>query len=223
MLRQCDFRPDRLRQRMRRDEGTSLVELMVGMTLMIVFMGMFTGAVVMMNQALNKTQAVNLVSSQLNVAFSNLDRTVRYASFISTPGQGTSGDWYVELQVTNTGAEVCNQLQVDIATQQLRRRTWNVVNAVASPPSTWLPISSGISNGGAVSGATTQPFYLIPAPPDPLALLRNTLFQQLTINLISPAGSGFALTTSTSSFTFTALNSTIPTPTSPICQQQGRP
>ncbi len=222
MLRQCAFRAGRLRQRMRRDDGTSLVELMVGMTLMIVFMAMFTGAVVMMNQALNKTQAVNLVSSQLNVAFSNLDTTIRYASYISKPGQGTSGDWYVELQVTNTGTEVCSQLRVDIASQQLQSRTWTV-SASPSNLTAWVPISSGISNGTAVSGAATQPFSLVPAPPDPGAVLGNTLFQQLTINLISPAGSGTSLTTSTSSFTFTALNSTIPTPTTPICQQQGRP
>jgi type II secretory pathway pseudopilin PulG len=212
------FRPvvGRLRQRMSRDDGTSLIELMVGMMLMAIFMGMFTGAVVMMNNAMNKSQAVNLTASQLNVAFLNLDNTVRYAAFISTPGVGTSGDWYVELRVTDTGAEVCTQLRVDIASQQLQRRTWTVVNAVASTPGAWAPISSGISNGGAVSGASTQPFYLLPA-------LANTVFQQLTINLISPSGSGSSLTNSTSSFTFTALNSIIPAPTAPICQQQGRP
>jgi hypothetical protein len=201
---------------MSQDAGTSLIELMVGMTLMIIFMGMFTGAVVMMNSAMNKSQAVNLSSSQLSIAFNNLDTTVHYAAFISTPGVGTSGDWYVELRVTNTGAEVCNQLRVDITTQQMQRRTWTVVNAVASTPSAWVPITSGISNGGAVSGAATQPFYLVPVG-------ANTVFQQLTVNLISPAGPASSPTNSTSSFTFTAVNSTVPAPTASICQQQGRP
>lgn len=211
--RPADSGAARLRQRMSRDEGTSLVELMVGMTLMVVFMGMFTGAVVMMNQAMNKSQAVNLSATQLNVAFLSLDKTVRYAAAIGKPGQGTSGsgDWYVELRVTNTGAEVCNQLRVDIVSQQLQSRTWTVVNALASTPSVWVPISSGVSNGAAVSGAATQPFYLVP-------VLANAVFQQLTVNLISPAGSGSSVTNSVSSFTFTALNSTVPAPTAPICQ-----
>jgi hypothetical protein len=197
------------RSRFHRDDGTLLVDLMVGIVLMSIFMGMFTGAVVMMNKAMTKSIAVNLSSSQLNVAFQNLDKTVRYAAAISAPGistgTGATGDWYVELRATSTGNEVCTQLRVDIVSQQLQQRKWNVVNAVASTPSVWSPIASGISNGGAISGALTQPFYLLPP-------LSNSLFQQLTVNLISPSGSGSSLTTSSSSFTFTALNSLIPAP-----------
>lgn len=204
------------RQLIHRDEGTSLIELVVGMMLMAVFLGMFTGAIVMMNSAMNKSQAVNLSATQLNTAFANLDNTVRYAAYISTPGTGTpSGDWYVELRVTNTGSEVCNQLRVDIASQQLQRRTWDVApNGTASTPGAWVPISSGISNGNVPAGPT-QPFL-----PGSLA---NSLYQQLTINLTTPAGSGSAQTNSTSTFTLTALNSALPAPTTPICQQAGRP
>jgi hypothetical protein len=159
---------------------------------------------------------VNQSSSQINIAFLELDTTVRYASYIgtpvSTPGVGT-GNWYVELQNTNNGAESCTQLRVDTTSQQLQSRMWTVGSAV---PSTWVPIASGISNGGAIAGATTQPFYLVPAG-------KNTMFQRLTINLISPAGPASSITNSTSSFTFTALNSVLPAPTSPICLQGGRP
>lgn len=190
---------------------------MVAMLLMSIFLAMFTGAIVMMNTAMNKSQAVNLSASQLNNAFLTLDNTVRYAAFISTPKVGSpSGDWYVELRVTTTGAEVCNQLRVDIASKQLQRRTWTVVNAVASAPSAWLPIASGMSNGGAAVGPKTQPFYLVPPA-------GNALFQQLTVNLVSPAGSGSALTESMSSFTFTALNSPVGAAGAQICQQQGQP
>lgn len=217
-----------LRQMIRREEGTTLIELMVGMVLMSIFLAMFTGAILMLNGAMNKSQAVNLSASQLNVAFQNLDKTVRYASAISTPGTATSGDWYVELRTTTTGAEVCNQFRVNIASQQLQGRTWKIVNAAATTPTAWVPISSGVTNGGAPSGPT-QPFRL------PLRLTGPTLirlgldapanasYQQLTINLIAPAGSGNSVTTSSSSYTFTALNSVLPAPTSPICQQQGRP
>jgi Tfp pilus assembly protein PilW len=207
----------RLRRRLQGDDGTSLIELTVGMLLMSIFLAMFTGAIVMMNSAMNKSQAVNLSASQLNVAFASLDNMVRYAAFISTPKVGSpSGDWYVEFRVTTTGAEVCNQLRVDIASKQLQRRTWTVAGGVASTPSAWVPIASGISNGGAAAGAKTQPFYLVTP-------VGNAVSQQLTFNLVSPAGAGSALTNSVSSFTFTALNSPVGVVGTQICQQQGQP
>ena len=64
----------------------------------------------------------------------------------------------------------------------------------------------------------------VPAPPPPFALVpprANEVFQQLTITLVSPAGSGSSLTTSTSSFTFTALNSVIPAPTARSASNRG--
>jgi Tfp pilus assembly protein PilW len=205
------------RQRLRQDEGTSLIELMVGMMLMAIFLAMFTGAIVMMNGSMNSAQAVNLSASQLNGAFANLDNIVRYAAFITTPKKGTtSGDWYVELRTTTGGGETCNQLRVDITSKQLQRRSWTVANAVASAPSPWLPIASGISNGGAAIGAKTQPFYLVPP-------VGNAVYQQLTFNLVSPAGSGPASTNSASSFTFTALNSPVGVAGTQVCQQQGQP
>lgn len=201
------------------DEGTSLVELMVGMALLSIFMAMFTGAVVAMNNSENKAQAVNITSSQLNQAYLNLDKTVRYATAISTPGvspaAGSSGDWYVEMQTLNTGTEVCTQVRVDIVAQQLQQRSWNVTGTVAGTPSAWSPTASGISNGNAVAGPTTQPFYLTtPA---------KAIYQQLTINLAAPSGNGVTYTNSVSTFTFTALNSTKTPPGTPFCQQQGRP
>ncbi len=203
----------RLRRRMSPDEGTTLIELMVGMILMVVFMAMFTGAIVMMNSAMNKSQAVNLTSSQLNVAFLSLDDTVRYASFISTPGKGKSGDWYVELRSTNRGTEICSQLRVNTAAQQLQRRSWTVLNTIASTPSAWVPIASGIT-ARAADGGLTQPFALVP-------LRANASSQQLTVTLVAPSGSGSSLTNSTSSCTFTALNSVVPVPTEPYLPATG--
>lgn len=205
-----------LRQRLSRDDGTTLVELMVGMVLMTVFMAMFTGAVLMMNTAMNKSQSVTQTASQLSVAFQNLDGIVRPAAAISTPGVGKSGDWYVELRSTYSGAQVCTQLRVDVTAGQLQRRTWSVVDAAATSPTNWLPISSGISNGDPAAGRTTQPFSL--ARPLP-----NSQSQQLVVTLIAQAGSGRSSTTSTSTFTLTAMNSTVPPPTSPICRELGRP
>lgn len=206
-----------LQRRLRADDGTSLIEITVGLTLMAVFMAMFTGAIVMMNRSMNLTQAVNTTASQLNTAFTNLDNTIRYANYVTTPGVSVgSGNWYVELRSSRSGQEVCTQLRVDKASQQLQSRTWNVTDAVATTPSTWQPIASGISNGNAAAGATTQPFYIVPAA-------ANAASQQLAVNLTAPAGSGSAQVTSQLALTFTAMNSTASAPVARICLQPGRP
>ncbi len=166
---------------MRRDEGTSLVELMVGMVLMTIFLAMFTGAIVTMTSAMNTSQAVNSTASTLNGAYLNLDNIVRYADYIGAPRKDErSGEWSVVLRTAATGAEVCTQLRVDIASQQLQRRSWTVVGPVADRPSAWVRMASDISNGGAAAGSSTQPFSL--------PLVRdNAVFQQLTITLVSPS------------------------------------
>ena len=89
------------------------------------------------------------------------------------------------------------------------------MDSVAAGPDGWLPVASGISNGAAAAGSPSQPFDLLP-------LQANAVFQQLAITLVAPSGSGSAVTTS-STFTLTALNSVVPAPTEPICQQQGWP
>lgn len=212
------------RRRLSGEEGTSLIELVVGMMLMTIFMGMFTGVVVMMNSAENKAESVNLTSSQLNQAFLTLDKTVRYAAAISPPAKSTtSGDWYVELRTMNTGSEICTQLHLQQASAtfpvvpNLEKRTWSVVAgaAVTGSLTNFVPVAPGITNGGAATGSD-QPFVL-KIPP------ANVNFQQLTINLVSLSGSGATRTPSSSAFTVTAYNSTIPAPTAPICQEQGRP
>ncbi len=200
---------------MRRDEGTSLVELMVGMVLMTIFLAMFTGAIVLMTSAMKTSQAVNSTASTLTGAYLNLDNTVRYADHIGGPRKDErSGDWSVVLRTTTTGSEVCTQLRVQIASQQLQRRSWTVVGPVADRPSAWVPIASDISNGAAAAGSPTQPFSLPPTRD-------NAAFQQLTITLVSPSGSGSSRTTSSSTFTFTAVNSVLPPSTDPICRQPG--
>lgn len=205
---------------MRRDDGMTLIELTVGMVLLSVFMVMFTGAILMINKAMNTSQAVNDAASQTNTAFLRLDEVVRPASYISTPGRSTtSQNWYVELRYTYTGTETCTQLRVERTSQQLQSRSWTVVNAVASPPSTWSPLASNITNGNAAAGIS-QPFALAATTGTGNS---SKLFQQLSVTLAPPPGPGISTGALEPSFTVTALNSVLPAPTTAICQQQGRP
>lgn len=199
-------------QRLHRDDGMTLIELTVGMVLMSIFMAMFTGAVLMMTSAMNTSQAINDAASQVNTAFLQLDKAARSASYISTPGI-SAGSWYVEMRsLDRNGKDLCTQLRVNPTAQQLQSRSWTVVNAVASTPSAWLPIASGITNGGVASGSATQPFALKSTTGS------SALFQQLVVTLVPPPGPGMSPSTAGSSFTLTALNSTLPVPAGAICQ-----
>lgn len=195
------------------ERGTTLVEIVVGMTIMVICGSIFTGAIVTLSRTSNQAQAVTTAATENNEAFQTLDRTVRYAAAISTPGLGTTGSWYVELSDTSSGVEVCTQLRVDTTSQQLQSRSWTV--SAASTPSAWTPLASGVTNGGAAAGVN-QPFY--PGTPRPTAV-----HQQLTFNLRSTSGPASQRVSSSSSYTLTALNSPSAVAAGPICTQVGRP
>jgi type II secretory pathway component PulJ len=199
----------------RDDAGTTMLEMLVAMTLMTVFMTMFTTAVVMMTSSTNKTDAAVNTAGQVNNAYLRLDKLVRYASAISTPGKGsTTGDWYVEFSVpTTANKSTCNQLRVDISSSQLQLRSWSVnADQSAGTATSWVPLANSVTNGSAAASSPTTPFTLTtPA---------SSLYRQLQITLVSSQVSP-ATSTATSTVTFTALNSTQTSSTS-VCQQVTR-
>lgn len=192
-----------------------MIELVVGMTLMAVFMTLFTAAIATMYRSANKAESLNRTSSQLNLVFDKLDATVRYASSISTPGQGAGGAWYVELRTTNTGSPVCTQLTVDPASQQVQRRSWPSPRAAGSPVPAWVPMAGNITNGAAAAGGLAQPFILV----DPSGTLP---FQQLRVHLESTSGTADSATSSVADVQFTAVNSSSDSLSSGICTDVAR-
>ena len=190
------------------DDGVSVLELMIAMSLMTVFGALFTSAMLLMNSSSIKAQSLTVVSSQLDQAFENLDRTVRYASAITVPGQGAgTGDWYVEMNASYTGTQVCTQLRVDTSSQQLQSRSWTPSNGAAAGLTAWRPLASGITY-------TAAPFAL--------GATVGVTFQQLTVQLQSSSGVAGQTTTSASTVTFTAVNSST-TANNALCGEAGRP
>lgn len=198
------------REQLRSEDGTTMIELVVGMTLMVVFLVIFTASITTMYASANKAESLNNSSGQLNQAFSRLDKEIRYASTLTTPGLGTDSNWYVEFLTTNTGSPVCTQLRINTGSKQLQQRTWNVTGSsgstTASGLTAWLPLASTVTNGGAAAGATDQPFTFIPANP-------TLTSQQLKIYLVAKVGVSKSATTSYTSLTFTAVNTDLNTPT----------
>jgi hypothetical protein len=209
-----------IRDRIRQDDGTTLMELIVGMSLMAIFGGMFTTAILLMTSSATKAQSLTTTSAQLSSAFLKLDKTVRYATALSQPAQssgtGATNDWYVEMRITNTGTEVCAQLRIDQTAQQLQQRTWTVTGTTASALTSWTPMASGITNGGMASTSPDVPFILT-------APSASVDYQRLTVNLISTAGGGAQPTNAHSSVTFNGTNISNSTSLTNVCQEVGRP
>jgi Tfp pilus assembly protein FimT len=196
-------------QKTRSDAGVTLMELMVGLTIMTIFMGMFTGAAVMMYNSTSKAEAIGETASQLSIAFSRLDTSVRYASAISQPGTGMDGNTYVEWQSTYSGATNCTQLRFDVNADQLQQRTWTVAGAgTYSALTNWLPFASGVTTGA--TSVFTRDISTETMP-----------HQQLRIYLIAQSMGRTGPTTSVSDVTFTAFNSSDSSPTD-ICTEVTR-
>jgi type II secretory pathway pseudopilin PulG len=106
------------------DGGFTMMETVVSMTLMAIFLAMFTTAIVSLYGTSNKADAISQTSVQLNTAFERVDRQIRYAAAISAPNNlVTPGNaWYTEFVNTTTGQDVCTQLR--LVGGVLSERTW---------------------------------------------------------------------------------------------------
>lgn len=196
-------------RKMRSDAGVTLMELMVGLTIMTIFMGMFTGAAVMMYNSTSKAEAIGETASQLSIAFSRLDKSVRYASAISQPGTGMDGNTYVEWQSTYSGATNCTQLRLDTGADQLQQRTWTVAGpGTYTALTNWTPLASGLATGATDVFSRSVSTETMP-------------HQQLRIYLVAQSMGRTGPTTPISDVTFTAFNSSDSSPID-ICTEVTR-
>jgi type II secretory pathway pseudopilin PulG len=213
-----------LRARRRDDAGVTLVEVMVSMGLMSVVMMVFTGAIMQVFQTVAKTDTVSFGQSQLQVAFRQVDRQVRYASWIAVPGQvGTA--WYVEY--ANFDGSQCYQLRLETSPAPddsnqgdgrgvVSLLTWARTATPPAPGAAGLVIAGRILDPGAAG-----PFERQDPSSDTGGF--NPDFQRLRIKLTSQIGDSQASnSTATLDTTFTALNTSRNTQAANDCSK-GRP
>jgi prepilin-type N-terminal cleavage/methylation domain-containing protein len=182
------------------EAGMSLLEVTVTMSIMAVFMVIFTAGMSAIFGSVGKDEALNDAQSRLNLTFQRLDKEVRYASVISQPDR-VGGDWYVELLTTNTGTPRCTQLRLT-AGGRLERRSWTKGSAISSGEP-WTLLVAGLTS--------TQPFTVSTADPT-FNFQRLRLWVQATSGLTG-GGSGptSAGSTNETDVTFTALNTSLRT------------
>ncbi|MEU4625406.1 prepilin-type N-terminal cleavage/methylation domain-containing protein [Actinoplanes sp. NPDC023801] len=210
----------------REDDGVTLVEVMVAMTVMSVVMSVFTAAVIQAYRSVNATTNTSAAQTQLHLAFQLLDREVRYASGITVPNTtAINGAWYVEFLgiEAGTGKSVCHQLRLD-ATGVLQQLTWTPGSAPAAGTRGHTLASQLMAPGGTIAvpfqrqDAGSMPDAR-PAASAPVTGADFTPdYQRLRVQLTTTSGTSSAA----QDVTFTALNTSRATTDPNVCIE-GRP
>jgi prepilin-type N-terminal cleavage/methylation domain-containing protein len=213
MVGELTMNPIRLIQtRHRDDRGSTLVELIVVMAVFGIFITLFTASTTSMFGQLRRQQGTtdNLDVSRKVILL--LDKQVRYANFIATPGTGTDGNTYVEWRTGNKGQQQqCTQWRYITTTNQLQYRTWlpplSGVGTVAA--TSWVTEAAGISP------KTGTPLWSI----TPTSANANR--EALTVTFVATHGKPAKSTTSQVSLT--GLNTPSAAPTGATCTEVSRP
>jgi hypothetical protein len=167
------------------------METVVAMSLMTIFLALFTTAIVSLYGSTNKAEAVSQTSIQLNTAFSRIDKQIRYASSVNAPNTTASatGAWYDEFINTTSGQDVCTQLKLSGGILYER---------------TWTGVPTGTVGFVALASSLTQPTGTTPFTFYPAS--GTQIEQRLRLSLTAPIGTS-GTTTSGLNVTFSAMNS----------------
>jgi prepilin-type N-terminal cleavage/methylation domain-containing protein len=193
------------------DDGVTLIELVVSMTIMAVMLTIFTTGVLQMYQAANKTESLATAQSQLNTVFLRMDKVVRYASGITVVAE-RGGGHYVGLLTVTSGPSPATAVQGTERCYALRLREgalsiidWNdrIPPSTSAPP--WTSLATDIH-----APADAKPFTILPAD-------ASRPFVQLQLHLVAIVGSGVKGTNTDTRIRFTALNTSLTTPATPVC------
>ena len=107
------------------DAGFTLLEVLVGMSILSIFLAIFGGSMISMFNSVNHTQQTSDAQSQVNMLFVDLDHEIRYASGISQPAANVfaTGDYVVEFVSEYSGTATCTQLRLT-PSGDLLQRSW---------------------------------------------------------------------------------------------------
>ena len=188
--------------RLRDDEGLTLFEVLISMTIMAVVMSVFTGGVLLMYRTLNRADADAVVQLRTTTAFTRLEREIRYAKRIFTQVAETNG-WTVRFVMVDPddGVEKCVQLWLpatdndgDAGRVTLVERRWPTTGA--STAGTFRALAPGFTPPAGT------PFAVQPLDDD-------SNFDRLTVTLSTGQGAAGRGAAQSYNLTYTAQN-TVP-------------
>jgi Tfp pilus assembly protein PilE len=184
------------------EDGVTMIEIAVSMTVMTVVMAMFTAGVLQVYRTVVKTESLSIAQTQIVTAFQRLDHELRYASAISR--LASTSHHYVEYLMADGGTGKCVQLRLSTTTRQLSRRQWPK-GAMPSTGSWGLLVSS-------VEAGSAKPFDFVPAS-------GTFNYQRLQVHLKVTVGAGAGGSVRESRATFTALNTSVEKTDPAVCTE----
>lgn len=215
---------DRLSATRRAASGMTLIELIVAMSIFLIFITVMLGTTVALAKSASRSQITAEASNSTLTVFGAFDRQVRYADAINFPGSGASGARYIEFRTPGassiSGVSTCTQWRYSPSLARIESRTWNDIPSATIGG--WSTKQSNLIDDGGAG----YPFQLKPAS------VTGSSMQQLALRIhAGNAGldAGAAMSTS-----FVARNSSINSPSNadadnnsvsdtPVCPAGGRP
>jgi len=125
------------------DQGFTLIDIIVATSIMAVIMVIVTGGILEVYSDVNKTDGISTARDQVGNSFRRLDKELRYATWVATPGQ-VNGAWYLEW------ATPVNCQQLVFQNGVLTKLVWTLPGVTPGSPQT---IASDLAQTG-----TTPPF-----------------------------------------------------------------
>ncbi len=184
-----------------RDDGMTLVELMVAMGIFTTVVALFMSGLVVITRGTVRDTSQSDAMSASRVAFQRLDRQVRYAEAVNAPGTGASGAQYVEFRISGavaaTGQPRCYQWRYDPTVRTLSMRMWDDLAGVSPPP--YTTVATNVQPAPSGYGAP-YPFAFTPA---------STTQAHQALSLRLRAGVDSAQVSVDTTTTFSARNSSI--------------
>lgn len=196
-------------RRLRRtDDGFSLSELMISMSIMSVVTVISATGLLHMFRTADLTETAALTQSSLLASFSKLDRDLRYANRINQPYPRPNGDFAVDFVIPDDGGVLqCVRLTLLSAGGALTRLQWPQINTTSAGFSPSTVAVNMVSGNG-----TSSPFVQTPGgTPD-------SNYDRLAVQLKSTVGVSGAGASRAFDLQFTALN-TVQSTTTLTCSQ----
>jgi prepilin-type N-terminal cleavage/methylation domain-containing protein len=100
----------------RRDHGATLIELVIAMAVASIAAVIVTSTLGLVQRATNQIEATSVAIDSARLVSAGLDRELRSADCISTPGENLTGNTLTFRTTINTGGPVMLTYQVDYGT-----------------------------------------------------------------------------------------------------------
>jgi Flp pilus assembly protein TadG len=196
--------PQRIRPA-RSEDGVTLVELLIVMPFLLIVTGLVMNTLTTAYGAESRVQATSQSSAQVTLAFEALDTEMRYASDVETGQDQTTNptNYYVwfdsDWNSNSQGAPLCTELDYNNSSGILQQHSWYTGGTV---PSGWQALATGLETSD---------------PTSPFTLHDESSPWWLQITLSSEVVSGSSTGNAQSSFTVTALNTTVNSSNTGVC------